>query len=553
MLRLTELKLPLDHAPDALRAAVLERLGLAPDDLLSLTIARRGYDARRRSAITLVYAVDVALRDETAVLARFAGMPGIGPTPDTRYRFPVHVAAPPARPVVIGTGPCGLMAALTLAQMGFRPLILERGKLVRERTKDTWGLWRRGVLDPESNVQFGEGGAGTFSDGKLHSGIKDPRHLTRKLLTEFVEAGAPEDILWVSKPHIGTFRLVTVVEGIRAKIESLGGDYRFGARVDDIVLDDNRQVRGVVLADGTQIDASAVVLAIGHSARDTFRMLARRGVFIAPKPFSIGVRIEHPQSLIDKARFGAFAGHPILGAADYKLVHHAGNGRSVYSFCMCPGGRVVAATSEIGCVATNGMSQYSRAEFNANAGIVVGVTPDDYPGDYPGDALAGVGFQQTLERRAFTAGGGTYAAPAQRVEDLLAGRPSRALGAVVPSYRPGVTPADMAACLPGFAVDAMREALAAFARDIPGFAMPDAVLTGVETRTSSPLRILRNEAGQSVNTPGLFPAGEGAGYAGGIMSAGVDGIRVAEAVACGLTGTPLQERMTRGEGVGVYG
>src|SRR3954454_22663268 len=549
MFRLTELKLPLDHAPDALRDAVLARLGIAPDDLLSLTVARRSYDARRRSAIVLVYAVDIAVRDEAAVLARFAGSARIFPTPDTRYRFPVHVATLPARPVVIGTGPCGLMAALTLAQMGFRPLILERGKLVRERTKDTWGLWRRGILNPESNVQFGEGGAGTFSDGKLYSGVKDPRHPGRHVLTEFVAAGAPEEILWAGKPHIGTFRLVTVVEGIRAKIEALGGEYRFGARVDDIVLDDNRQVRGVVLADGTQIDASAVVLAIGHSARDTFRMLARRGVSVVPKPFSIGVRIEHPQSLIDKVRFGAFAGHPVLGAADYKLVHHAGNGRSVYSFCMCPGGRVVAATSEIGCVATNGMSQYSRAEFNANAGIVVGVTPDDYKGD----ALAGVGFQQTWERLAFAAGGGSYAAPAQRVEDLLAGRPSRALGEVVPSSRPGVPPADMAACLPGFAVDAMREALTAFARDIPGFAMPDAVLTGVETRTSSPVRIPRNEAGQSVNTPGLFPAGEGAGYAGGIMSAGVDGIRVAEAVACGLTGTPLHERMTRGEGVGVYG
>src|SRR4051794_15402184 len=358
MLRLTELKLPLDHAPDALRDAVLARLGIAPDDLLSLAIVRRGYDARRRSAISLVYAVDAALRDEAAVLARFAGNPRIGVAPDTGYRFPVRVAAPPVRPIVIGTGPCGLMAALTLAQMGFRPLILERGKLVRERTRDTWGLWRRGVLDPESNVQFGEGGAGTFSDGKLYSGIKDPRHLTRKLLTEFVEAGAPEEILWVSKPHIGTFRLVTVVEGIRAKIESLGGEYRFGARVDDIVLDAHRHVRGVVLADGGQIDASAVVLAIGHSARDTFHMLHRRGVSVVPKPFSIGVRIEHPQSLIDKARFGAFASHPVLGAADYKLVHHAGNGRSVYSFCMCPGGRVVAATSEIGSVATNGMSQY---------------------------------------------------------------------------------------------------------------------------------------------------------------------------------------------------
>jgi uncharacterized protein len=433
--------------------------------------------------------------------------------------------------------------------MGFRPLILERGKLVRERTRDTWGLWRHGVLTPDSNVQFGEGGAGTFSDGKLFSGIKDPRHLGRRVLTEFVEAGAPEEILVSSKPHIGTFRLVTVVEGIRAKIEALGGTYRFSSRVDDVVLDAGREVRGVVLEGGEEIDADAVVLAIGHSARDTFAMLHRQEVAIEAKPFSIGARIEHPQSLIDKARFGGFAGHPTLGAADYKLVHHARNGRSVYSFCMCPGGRVVAATSEQGCVATNGMSQYSRAEFNANAGIVVGITP----ADYPDGALAGVAFQQEWERRAFVAGGETYAAPAQRVGDLLAGRPSSALGEVVPSYRPGVQPGDLAACLPGFAVAAMREALAAFADDIPGFAMHDAVLTGVETRTSSPIRIARAADGQSVNTPGLFPAGEGAGYAGGILSAGVDGIRVAEAVACQLTGTPMAERMTRGEAVVAYG
>ena len=544
MLRLTELKLPLDHTPDDLRAAVLARLGIPAAGLLSLTVARRGYDARRRSAIALVYAVDVELRDEAAV-----NDPRIRPTPDTGYRFPVHVTDPAKRPVIIGTGPCGLMAALTLAQMGFRPLILERGKLVRERTKDTWGLWRRGVLNPESNVQFGEGGAGTFSDGKLYSGIKDPRHLTRRLLTEFVEAGAPEEILISSKPHIGTFRLVTVVEGIRAKIEALGGQYRFGQRVEDIELDGDRRVRGLTLASGEQIDTDHVILAIGHSARDTFHMLDRRGVHIEAKPFSIGARIEHPQALIDRARFGAFAGHPTLGAADYKLVHHASNGRSVYSFCMCPGGRVVAATSETGCVATNGMSQYSRAEFNANAGIVVGITP----ADYPGGKLAGIAFQQEWERRAFLTGGSTYAAPAQLVGDLLAGRASQALAEVVPSYKPGTQPADLAACLPGFAVEAIREALGAFARDIPGFAMHGAVLTGVETRTSSPIRITRGADGASLNTPGLFPAGEGAGYAGGIMSAGVDGIRIAEAVASSLTGTPMVERMTRGEGTGVYG
>jgi hypothetical protein len=543
MLRLTELKLPLDHAPDALRNAVLVRLGIPSEDLLNFVVARRGYDARRRSAISLVYAVDVEVRDEAA-------FPQLRRTPDTRYRLPVCAGSPSGRPVVIGTGPCGLLAALTLAQMGFRPLILERGKLVRERTKDTWGLWRRGVMNPESNVQFGEGGAGTFSDGKLYSGIKDSRHLGRRVLTEFVEAGAPEEILTSSKPHIGTFRLVTVVEGIRAKIEALGGEYRFSARVDDIVLDGERRIRGVVLAGGEQIDADAVVLAIGHSARDTFAMLHRHGVHIEAKAFSIGARIEHPQSLIDRARFGGFAGHPLLGAADYKLVHHASNGRSVYSFCMCPGGRVVAATSEVGCVATNGMSQYSRAEFNANAGIVVGITPAV---DYPGDALAGVAFQRGWEQAAFGEGGGSYGAPAQTVGDLLAGRASGGLGAVVPSYKPGIVPGDLAACLPGFAIEAIREALGMFARDIPGFAMHDAVLTGVETRTSSPIRIVRGGDGVSPNTPGLFPAGEGAGYAGGILSAGVDGIRVAEAVACSLLGMPLVERMTRGEGTGVYG
>jgi uncharacterized FAD-dependent dehydrogenase len=546
MLRLTELKLSLDHTPDALRAAVLTRLAIPTEDLLTLTIARRAYDARRRSAISLIYAVDIELKDEPSALA---ANPTLRPTPDTAYRFPIRTTAPTKRPVIIGTGPCGLMAALTLAQMGFRPLILERGQPVRQRTKDTWGLWRRSILNPESNVQFGEGGAGTFSDGKLYSGIKDPRHLTRKLLTEFVEAGAPEDILTNSKPHIGTFRLVTVVEGIRAKIEALGGEYRFAARVEDIHLDAARHIRGLTLANGDQIDADHVILAIGHSARDTFSMLHRNGVHIEAKPFSIGARIEHPQSLIDRARFGAFAGHPMLGSADYKLVHHASNGRSVYSFCMCPGGRVVAATSEAGCVATNGMSQYSRAEFNANAGIVVGITPDDYPGD----PLAGIAFQRTWEQQAFLAGGSTYAAPAQRVGDLLGARTSVALGEVEPSYKPGVVPADMAACLPAFAIDAIREALGKFDSDIPGFAMHDAVLTGVETRTSSPIRFVRGAAGASLNTPGLFPAGEGAGYAGGIMSAGVDGIRVAEAVASSLTGSPLVERMTRGNGAVAYG
>jgi hypothetical protein len=529
VLRLTEVRLALDHPDGALAAAILKRLRIPAADLLGYTIFRRAYDARKKADIVLTYTLDVEVNHEAEVLARLRDDRQVSPTPDSSYR-PV-ARAPDAvtggqRPVVIGSGPCGLFAALILAQMGFRPILLERGKQVRERTQDTWGLWRKGRLDPESNVQFGEGGAGTFSDGKLYSGIKDPQHRARKVLTEFVAAGAPREILYVSKPHIGTFRLVTVVEHLRASIEALGGEIRFRSRVEDILIEAG-QVRGVMLEGGERIATAHVVLAVGHSARDTFRMLQRRGVYIEAKPFSIGVRIEHPQSLIDSARFGKFAGHPLLGAADYKLVHHCANGRSVYSFCMCPGGTVVAAASELGGVVTNGMSQYSRNERNANSAIVVGITP----ADYPGDVLAGVDFQRRWEERAFTAGGGTYAAPAQRVGDFLAGRPSTAPGAVIPSYTPGVHWTDLSACLPDYVVTALREALPAFDRKIRGFAMDDAVLTGVETRTSSPIRIKRGEDLQSINTRGLYPAGEGAGYAGGILSAAVDGIKAAEAVA----------------------
>ncbi|MBL6456266.1 NAD(P)/FAD-dependent oxidoreductase [Belnapia sp. T6] len=542
MLRLTELRLPLGHEPELLRAAIRARLGIEDAELLELHVFRRGHDARKPRAIMWVYTLDLVLRDEAAVLARHVGDPNLRPAPDTRYTFVARAPEGGPRPVVIGTGPCGLLAALVLAQMGFRPIILERGKLVRERTKDTWGLWRRSVLVPESNVQFGEGGAGTFSDGKLYSQIKDPRHYGRKVLSEFVKAGAPEEILYVSRPHIGTFRLVSMVESIREQIERLGGEYRFGSKVADLRLGPGRQVEGVVLESGEEIAAKAVVLAIGHSARDTFVMLRDRGVHLEQKPFSIGVRIEHPQGMIDRLRWGPNAGNPLLGAADYKLVHHAGNGRSVYSFCMCPGGTVVAATSEPGRVVTNGMSQYSRAERNANAGIVVGISPTDYPGD----VLAGVEFQRRWESAAFVAGGGDYRAPAQLVGDFLAGRPSTGLGEVVPSYKPGVTPTDLALCLPDFAVTAMREALLAFDRQMPGFARPDAVMTGVETRTSSPIRIRRGWDFQSLNTPGLFPAGEGAGYAGGILSAGVDGIRVAEALALLATGQGVPREMSRG-------
>ena len=548
MLRLTELRLPLDHPPEALRAAVLARLKLPDAALRAMTVFRRGYDARKPHAIVLVYTLDLEVADEAALLARHAADHNLGLAPDTTYKFVAKAPPGARRPIVIGTGPCGFMAALTLAQMGFRPLVLERGTVVRQRTKDTWGLWRRGVLAPESNVQFGEGGAGTFSDGKLYSGIKDPRHYSRKLLAEFVKAGAPEEILYVSKPHIGTFRLVTMVESIRAQIEALGGEYRFGTKVVDLLVEDGA-IRGVALESGEEIAADQVILAVGHSARDTFEMLARRGIFMEQKPFSIGVRIEHPQGVIDRARFGPNAGNKLLGAADYKLVHHASNGRSVYSFCMCPGGTVVAATSEAGRVVTNGMSQYSRAERNANAGIVVGVTP----ADYPGGVLAGVEFQRKWESLAFEAGGGGYRAPAQLVGDFLAGRASTALGEVVPSYKPGVTPTDLARCLPDWAVAAMREALPAFARQVPGFTMADAVLTGVETRTSSPLRVKRGEDFCSVNTRGLYPAGEGAGYAGGILSAGVDGIRVAEALAFHATGQEVPKGWARGSAELVYG
>jgi uncharacterized protein len=582
MLRITELKLPLDHVEAALPAAIIARLSIKPTDLIRFTVFRRGYDSRKKADIQLVYTLDVELAPalEAALFKRFKKDAHILPTPDTSYKFvlpprlpsplegegpgergtvPAQVVSdnrklpplpnPPGergrqqRPVVIGFGPCGIFAALILAQMGLNPIILERGKVVRERTKDTWGLWRRRELNTESNVQFGEGGAGTFSDGKLWSQVKDPKHYGRKVLDEFVKAGAPDEILFVSKPHIGTFRLVKMVEHMRETITSLGGEFRFQSRVVDVKIE-NEQMRGLtyVNAQGESINVETehVVLAIGHSARDTFQMLFDRGVYIEAKPLSLGFRIEHPQSIVDRARFGASAGNPILGAADYKLVHHASNGRSVYSFCMCPGGTVVAATSEVGRVVTNGMSQYSRNERNANAGIVCGVSPEDFPGydkNDPKTALAGIAFQQQWESRAYELGGETYSAPGQLVGDFLAGVASKAFGDVLPSYKPGVQLTDLATSLPDYAIAAIREAIPEFEKQIKGFAMHDAMLTGVETRTSSPIRIKRRDEDlQSMNTRGLFPAGEGAGYAGGIMSAGIDGIRVAEAVALSMVG-----------------
>ncbi len=537
MIRLTDLLLALDHPAEALAQAICARLEIPPAELESFAIVRRGNDARKKHSIKLVYSLDVTVADEAAVLARFADDPHVRPTPDTSYRFVTRAAEDYSgpRPVVIGAGPCGLLAALVLAQMGFRPIIIERGTAVRERTKDTWDLWRRGVLKPESNAQFGEGGAGTFSDGKLYSRIKDPRHLGRKVLSEFVKAGAPPEILTEAHPHVGTFRLVTMVMSIRATIEALGGEYRFGTRVDDFDIatapDGSRQIRGLQLSTGEYLAAEQVILAVGHSARDTFQLVNDRGIHIEAKPFAIGVRIEHPQSWIDKARFGSNAGNKILGPAAYSLSHKASNGRTAYSFCMCPGGRVVAAASEEGHLVTNGMSQYSRAEFNANSGIVVDIDPGR---DYPGGPLAGIAFQRHWERLAFVAGGSNYKAPGQKLGDFLNGKPSTEFGAVIPSYQPGVHLTDLALCLPTYVIEAIREALPVFGRQVPGYDHPDVVITGVETRTSAPVRITRGKDLQSLNTAGLYPAGEGAGYAGGILSAAVDGIRVAEALALKL-------------------
>ncbi len=531
MLRLTEIKLPLNHTEEALAAAVIAKLKIKPEQLKQLHLFKRGYDARKKSDIQLIYTLDIEVDGEAALLQKFAKDQHVRPSPDTSYKF---VGKAPAdlseRPVVIGLGPCGLFAALVLAQMGFKPIVLERGKEVRERTKDTFGFWRKKPLNTESNVQFGEGGAGTFSDGKLYSQVKDPKHYGRKVLTEFVAAGAPDEIMYVSKPHIGTFKLVTMVEQMRAKIIELGGEVRFSTRVDDVLIE-NDEIQGLMLSNGELLRSRHVVLAVGHSARDTFEMLHRRGVYIEAKPFSVGFRIEHRQSMIDECRFGPSAGHPILGAADYKLVHHCESGRTVYSFCMCPGGTVVAAASEEGRVVTNGMSQYSRNERNANSAIVVGIDPET---DFPGHPLAGIELQRKLEAQAFVLGGSNYDAPAQTIGDFLAGTASTEFGDVQPSYTPGVKLTDLSEVLPAYAIAAIREAIPAFDKEIKGFARPEGLLTGVETRTSSPICIKRNAQYQSLNVAGLFPAGEGAGYAGGILSAGIDGIKVAEAVALAI-------------------
>lgn len=537
MLRLTEIKLPLDHAAADLQTAICKKLRIAPADLTSYSIFKRSYDARKKGAVTFVYILDIVTAKEKQLLQRFQKDAQVFPTPDTTYVYVAKATSPPEpRPIVIGTGPCGMFAGLLLAQMGFCPLILERGKMVLDRTRDTFGFWSKGKFNPESNAQFGEGGAGTFSDGKLYSRIKDANRQGRKVLMELVNAGADPEILFINKPHIGTYRLVKIVENIRNTITSLGGEIRFQSRVVDIDRQDGA-VQGVVLADGEYIPSHHVVLAVGHSSRDTFDMLHQRGVYMEAKPFAIGFRVEHPQALIDQCRLGDQAGHPLLGAADYSLVHHCqqglGQGRSVYSFCMCPGGQVVAATSEPGRVVTNGMSQYERSGKNANSGIVVAISPEDYLGS----PLAGIDLQRSLEERAFELGGRNYKAPGQLIGDFLAQRPSTQLGTVKPSYKPGVELTDLSTSLPDYAIAAIREAIPVFDRQIKGFAMDDAILTGVETRTSSPLCIKRGADYQSINTPGLYPAGEGAGYAGGILSAAVDGIKVAEAVALQMSQT----------------
>lgn len=548
MLRLTDIKLPLNHQADAIEQAILKKLAITKTDVIEFTVFKRGYDARKKNKILLIYTLDIKTNKDAILLDEFSQDPHVKPTPDMAYKF---VAQAPKqlkhRPVVIGMGPCGLFAGLLLAQMGFKPIVLERGKEVKKRTKDTFGFWRKKILNTESNVQFGEGGAGTFSDGKLYSQVKDPKHYSRKVLHEFVDAGAPEEILYLSKPHIGTFKLIMMVETMRAQIIELGGEVRFEQKVEKIHFDNDesvefeesmltgftaKQVKGLTLASGEHLETNHIALAIGHSARDTFKMLHDEGVYIKAKPFSVGFRIEHEQSVIDEARFGDNAGNKILGAADYKLVHHASNGRSVYSFCMCPGGVVVAAASEEGRLVTNGMSQYSRKEHNANSAIVVGIEPKDFNGD---DVLAGIEFQRRLEEKAFHMGGENYDAPVQLVGDFLAGRKTGEHGSVTPSYKPGVAFCDLSEALPDYAITAIREALPAFERKIKGFSMDDATLTAVETRTSSPIQITRDKQSlQSLNTKGLYPAGEGAGYAGGILSAGIDGIKIAEAMALSM-------------------
>lgn len=533
MLEISDIRLPVDHAPEDIPQAVALALALEVKDLLDCVVYRRAVDARH-GRVMLNFVVHVAVADEPRALREFdKSLCKANPLPDRRYReltgLIVREKAPDLPPVVVGTGPCGLFAALLLARQGWRPIVLERGKPAGPRARDVTAFWRRGgEFNPESNVQFGEGGAGTFSDGKLYTQIRDREHRARWIMEEMVKAGAPEDILLKARPHIGTDRLITVVRRIRQEIESLGGTVRFETVMENLMLGHDGNVTGVRLRGGEEIPTAHVILAIGHSARPTFEALHAQGVSMEAKALSIGVRVEHPQSVIDKTQYGKWAGDARLGTAPYKFAHHGRDGRTAYSFCMCPGGLVVAAASEPGGLVTNGMSSYARAESNANAGFMVDVQPADYGGSGP---LAGIAFQRHWEQRGFEAGGGGFFAPVQTVGDFLANRPSKQWGSVVSSYQPGVTPGDLRECLPGFVVQTLRAAIPCIDRTLRGFALPDALLIGVETRSSSPLRITRDPATyHSISTPGLYPAGEGAGYAGGIISAAVDGMRVAEAI-----------------------
>ncbi len=548
MLRLTELKLPLEHPSNGLEKLILKRLKIPPSELISYKLVKRSIDARCNEDIKLIYSVDVSVKGESGLLKRFVQNKNICKSPNVAYK---NIAKAPKdfpregenRPVVVGAGPCGYFAALTLAQMGFRPLLIEQGKPVEKRTVETFGFWHGKIpFNPDSNVQFGEGGAGTFSDGKLYSQVSDPDHYGRKVLEELVFSGANPEILTLHRPHIGTFKLATVVRGLRSRIRELGGEVLFETCMDELLLQPLKdiqseqktfEVMGLRLANGDELFSRHVVLALGHSSRDSFSMLEKVGVCLEQKLFSVGFRIEHPQAFIDRDRWGSKAGHPQLGHAEYKLVHHASNGRCVYTFCMCPGGLVVGSTSQKDCVVTNGMSQHSRNERNANSALVVNLVRKDlleYE-RWPGDPLAGVAFQMDLEKKAFLLGGKHFFAPAQRQEDFLASRPSTAIGVVKPSYLPGVKLCELDECLPTPFIEAIREALPVFSRRLPSFNCPDAILTAVETRTSSPVRIPRDNCLESLNTKGLIPAGEGAGYAGGILSAGIDGIKAGEALA----------------------